>query len=145
MGLTFQLLCSSLFSPPRPSLVITLRACFCSQTMQKILCITLLLLAIVVDTNYIRGRRALGRKRREASPLRPRPTSHRGFALKVQTSTSQAVCAQTDLRNTSRHFGRTGFTSSAKDQTVPRRGRIASAVMEPSLTGTSILAKAVLT
>ena len=85
--------------------------------------------------------------------------------VQVQTSTSQAVCARTDLRSTSRHFGRTGFTSSAKGQvaeelvigqklpktetsaqdndlvvqTVPRRGRFASAVIlrviEPSLTG----------
>merc|ERR1712037_584868 len=41
--------------------------------MQKLLCTTLLLLAIVVDANYIRGRHALGRKRREGSHLRTHP------------------------------------------------------------------------
>merc|ERR1712032_1766317 len=41
--------------------------------VQKLLCLTLLLLAIVVDANYIRGRHTLGRKRREASHLKTHP------------------------------------------------------------------------
>merc|ERR1711890_83008 len=41
--------------------------------MQKILCVAILILAIVVDANYIRGRRALGRKKREGSSLRTDP------------------------------------------------------------------------
>merc|ERR1711990_156104 len=42
-------------------------------TMQKLLCITILLLAIIVDANYIRGRHALGRKKREGSHLKTHP------------------------------------------------------------------------
>merc|ERR1712210_91695 len=82
---------------------------------------------------------------RARAATRARPTSSRGFALKVRTSTSRAVSAQSDSMSTNQNSGRTGFTSSAKGQTAQRGGRFASAVMEPSLTGASILAMAVLT